>query len=113
MFSVNFPLEKVKGKYFYDYNFDLIEDDIAIVNGAFFFQIGKNKMIQEARIAYGGLYWCTLAIKNATETALKNKAWCQVWSTNSILFGWVLQSSIRVRGGFFHKHTIKFCIGRS
>ena len=71
--------ESKQKKYVDDHNFDLVEDDIAIVNGAFFFQIGKNKMIQEARIAYGGLYWCTLAIKNATETALKNKAWCQVW----------------------------------
>ena len=49
------------------------EDDIAIVNGAFFYQI-QNGIIERARMAFGGLSFVTKMAKNTSEY-LQKKPW--------------------------------------
>ena len=52
------------------------DDDIAIVNGAFFYSLDNERKISEARMAFGGLSFVTkMAIKTADH--LKGKSWSQ------------------------------------
>ena len=50
------------------------DDDIAIVNGAFFYNVDRNNVITEANMAFGGLSYVTKLAQN-TCTYLKGKYW--------------------------------------
>ena len=50
------------------------DDDIAIVNGAFFYNVDRNNVITEANVAFGGLSYVTKLAKN-TCAYLKGKYW--------------------------------------
>ena len=52
------------------------DDDIAIVNGAFYYKLNENKTIADARMAFGGLSFVTKMAQN-TAHFLRGKPWSQ------------------------------------
>ena len=50
------------------------DDDIAIVNGAFFYRVDKSNTIEDAKMAFGGLSYMT-KMATKTSTFLLNKTW--------------------------------------